>query len=441
MDAKAVKKGVIRFPCSEDLWSRAVKVIPSGTQTLSKGPDQFVRGVTPKYLERGEGSHVWDVDGNEYIDYPMALGPILLGYNYPPVVEAVTARIRRGTTFTLMHPLEVEVAELLASVVPCCEMVRFAKNGADVTSAAVRAARAYTGREHIAYCGYHGCQDWYAVTTPRNKGIPSVLNDLMHPFEYNDIASLEKVLASHPGEIACVMMEVPGTEPLVDAETGRNFLQMAMDAAHRHGALFILDEIVTGFRFALGGAQELYDLTPDLACFGKGMANGFPISAVVGKREFMKEFDEVFFSMTYSGDTIGLAAAKATIEELLKRPVLEHIWETGRRLHEGINSVCRELDVPFRIAGQPVRGHFEVDLEDEETAFTVKSLFLQETVKRGVLFGGPVFISYSHDDDDVKRTVDAAGEALVLVREAIESGNPDRYLEGEKIGVVFRQRK
>ncbi len=184
------------FPISDALWQRACGLIPAGTQTLSKAPDQFVGGITPKYLKRGNGSHVWDVDGNEYIDYPMALGPILLGYNYAPVVEAVTRQIKEGTTFTLMHPLEVEVAELLRELVPCCEMVRFGKNGADATSAAVRAARAYTGRDSIAYCGYHGCQDWYAVVTPRNKGIPKYLASLMHPLikntgGFSEIFSLE----------------------------------------------------------------------------------------------------------------------------------------------------------------------------------------------------------------------------------------------------------
>ncbi len=429
------------FPISDALWQRACGLIPAGTQTLSKAPDQFVGGITPKYLKRGNGSHVWDVDGNEYIDYPMALGPILLGYNYAPVVEAVTRQIKEGTTFTLMHPLEVEVAELLRELVPCCEMVRFGKNGADATSAAVRAARAYTGRDSIAYCGYHGCQDWYAVVTPRNKGIPKYLASLMHPFQYNKLESLKKVFAENTGKIAAVIMEVPGVEPAVDPETGKNFLQEVAALARRSGAVFILDEIVTGFRFALGGAQEKYNVTPDLSCFGKGMANGFPISAVVGKKEFMKEFDEVFFSMTYSGDTIGLAAAKATIGELREKPVLDYIWKAGKRLHDGVNRAAEELDIPFRLGGQPVRGHYVIDAGDEERALTVKSLFLQETVKRGILFGGPVFISYSHSPGDIDNTIAVAGEAFKVIKKALASKAPDTFIEGKKPVVVFRQRK
>lgn len=428
------------FPKSEALWEKAQTLIPAGTQTLSKGPDQFVRGATPKYLKRGQGAHVWDVDGNEYIDYPLALGPILLGYNYRPVVDEVVRQIKDGTTFTLMHPLEVEVAELLASIIPSAEMVRFAKNGADVTSAAVKVARAYTGREHIAYSGYHGCQDWYAVTTPRNKGIPKVLSTMMHPFEYNKLDTLEKIFTGNPGRIACVIMEVPGTDPAVNPETGKNFLQEAKELANKNGALFILDEIVTGFRYSRGGAQKYYNVTPDLSCFGKGMANGFPISALVGKREFMKELNEVFFSMTYSGDTIGLAAAKATINELMTKPVIEHLWEAGTMLHKGVNSFAEKEGLNFRINGKPPRAGLMVKNEKGEDDLTLKSLFLQETVKRGILYGGPVFISYSHSKEDIERTIEASCEALTVMKKAIASGDPASFLEGEPVGVVFRQR-
>lgn len=428
-----------KFPISEDLWARAANLIPAGTQTLSKGPDQFVRGVTPKYLKKGSGSHVWDVDGNEYIDYPMALGPILLGYDYPPVVDAVIRQIREGTTFTLMHPLEVEVAELLTSVIPCAEMVRFAKNGADVTSAAVKVSRAYTGREHIAYSGYHGCQDWYAVTTPRNKGIPSVFASFMHRFEYNRIESLEKVFAEFPGQIACVIMEVPGTDPEVSKE-GRNFLQQAKELANRNGTLFVLDEIVTGFRYSIGGAGKFYNVTPDLACFGKGMANGFAISALVGKKEFMRELDEVFFSMTYSGDTVGLAAAKATIKEILNKPVIPRIWERGEMLHRGVNGFAESSGVNLRVVGKPPRGGVCVKNEKGEEDLILKSIFLQETIKRGILFGGPVFTTYSHTEEDIEKTVTASCEAIEVIKAALKGGDPAAYLEGEPVGVVFRQR-
>lgn len=437
---KDEKNEATRFPVSDALWERAQARIPAGTQTLSKGPNQFVAGVTPKYLKKGKGSHVWDVDGNEYIDYPLALGPILLGYDYAPVSEAVINQVREGTTFTLMHPLEVEVAELLSAIIPCAEMARFGKNGADVTSAAVKVARAYTGRDHIAYCGYHGCQDWYAVVTPRNKGIPVALKDYMHAFEYNRIETLEKLFAENPGKIGCVIMEVPGTDPVIDLKTGKNFLQLAKEVANKNGALFVLDEIVTGFRYSLGGAQKYYDFVPDLACFGKGMANGFAISAIVGRKEFMKELNEVFFSMTYSGDTIGLAAARATITELMEKPVIKHIWDMGEVLHRGINSFAESIGLDFRIYGKPPRGGISVKNSSGEEDLLLKSVFLQETVKRGILYGGPVFVSYSHTREDIQKTIDASCEALRVLKNAIESGNPAGFLEGEPVGVVFRQR-
>jgi glutamate-1-semialdehyde 2,1-aminomutase/spore coat polysaccharide biosynthesis protein SpsF len=420
---------------SEQLWKRAKEIIPRGTQTLSKGPDQFVDGVAPKYLERGLGCHVWDVDGNEYIDYPMALGPIILGYNYPSIVETVYRQIRKGTTFTLMNPLEVELAELLVEIIPCAEMVRFGKNGADATMAAVRIARAYTGREHIAFCGYHGCHDWYAVTTSLNKGIPECNAKLIHAFEYNRPETLENIFAEYPDQIATVIIEQPGIEP-VD-----NFLQRIIDIAHKHGSLFILDEICTGFRYALGGAQEYYGIIPDLACFGKGMANGLSISAVVGKKEFMKELNDIFFSMTFAGETTSMAAAVATIKEIKEKRVIEYIWRQGEKLRKGLQKIAEETEVKMEVPGNPPRsGLVFKDFNDNES-LDMKSLFLQETVKRGILFGGPIYPSFSHTDEDINKTLDASYEALKILKKALVDGNIERYMEGKNIGTVYRARK
>lgn len=419
---------------SEAWWQRAIRVIPRGTQTLSKGPDQFVDGVSPKYLDRGLGCHVWDVDGNEYIDYPMALGPILLGYNYPPVIEAVIRELKRGNTFTLLNPREVELAELLCEVVPCAEMVRFGKNGADATMAAIRVARAYTGRDHIAYCGYHGCHDWYAITTSLNKGIPAFNGELMHAFLYNDPASLEAVFEAHPGKIGAVIMEVPAQEQQ------DNFLQRVIDIAHKNGALYILDEICTGFRYALGGAQEYYGIVPDLAAVGKGMGNGLPISAVVGKREFMKELSDIFFSMTFSGETTGLAASIAVINELRTHDVHGHIWRQGAKLRQGLKTMIEELGVNLEVTGNPPRSGLVFRDGTGNESLLVKSLFLQETVKRGVLFGGPVYISFSHTDEDIERTLDVSYEALKIVKRAVDENAVGGYLQGKPIGAVYRVR-
>ncbi|HEY5600915.1 MAG TPA: aminotransferase class III-fold pyridoxal phosphate-dependent enzyme, partial [Patescibacteria group bacterium] len=366
------------------LWAKAEKLIPAGVQTLSKAPNQFVKGVTPIYLQKGKGAYVWDVDGNKYIDYPMALGPIVLGYDYPAVTRAVIKQMHEGTTFTLPHPKEVELAELLIQTIPCAQMVRYGKNGADATSAAIRAARAYTGRDHFAYCGYHGYQDWFAITTQRNKGIPKILKNFAHEFVFNDIESLKKVFAKNPNKIGAVIMEIPGQEPK------ENFLQEVINLAHKNKAVFILDEIVTGFRYAMGGAAEYYKITPDLACYGKGVANGLPLSIIVGKKEIMKEFEEVFFSTTYGGDTLALAAAIATIKELKSKKVIPYLWKMGLYWKNNFNKIADELGINAQIGGHGPRTHFIFKDWEGKDSLLAKSIFLQETVKRGILFGGPI---------------------------------------------------
>ena len=276
------------------LKDRSLRLIPSGSQTFSKGPSQFVQGVAPVFLKRGSGSHVWDVDGNEYVDYMMALGPVILGHNFLAVTEAATRQMADGVAFSQAHPLEVELAELLVETIPCAEMVRFGKNGSDATSAAVRVARAYTEREMVACCGYHGWQDWYIGTTTRNRGVPRAVQELTATFRYNDLASLEQIFARHPCQVAAVIMEPIGIE-----EPRDGFLEQVRELATREGTILIYDEVITGFRLAMGGAQEHFGVVPDLACFGKAMGNGFPISTVVGRRDIMELFDEVFFSSTF----------------------------------------------------------------------------------------------------------------------------------------------
>jgi glutamate-1-semialdehyde 2,1-aminomutase len=421
---------------SQALWERALRVIPGGTQTLSKAPSQFVDGVSPKFLRRGSGAHVWDVDGNEYIDYPMALGPILLGYDHPAVTEAVVAQIHDGTTFTLMHPLEVEVAELLVELIPCAERVRFAKNGADATGGAIRAARALSGREHVIATGYHGYHDWYIASTERNAGVPAANGDLIHTVAFGDLVALEHALGEW--ETAAVIMEIPGHDP------APGYLHAALELAHHHGALLILDEIVTGFRYALGGAQELYGFTPDLACLGKGMANGYPLAAVVGREQPMRAFEEIFFSMTYSGETVSLAAARATLGVLRKEPVVAHIWARGRELRGGLERLAAKVSFSVELAGNPPRSALtfgkpqSVGGEGVDLSTSLRGLFLQECHRRGVLFGGPMFPTYSHTPQDIAFTLDAAEAAFALMEMAYSAGDIETHMEGRTPGVVFR---
>lgn len=420
---------------SRALREEAARVIPGCTQTFSKGPTQFVQGAAPVFLMRGQGSHVWDVDGNEYIDYPMALGPVILGHDYPPVTEAVMQQLHDGTTFSLPHPLEVELAELLTEIIPCAEMVRFGKNGSDATSGAIRVARAYTGRELVACCGYHGWQDWYIGTTTRRKGVPQAVQALTIPFEYNDLEGLQRIFDDHPGEVAAVIMEPVG---LIDPQS--RFLEQVRELARREGSLLIFDEVITGFRLALGGAQEHFGLTPDLACFGKAMANGYPLSAIVGRREIMRLFNEVFFSFTFAGETLSLAAAKATIAEMRAEPVIPYLWEQGQKLKDGYNVLAQHAglqDVTTCI-GLPPRTVITFKDATGADSMAFKSVFQQECLRRGVLFSGVQNVCYSHSDQDIEHTLQVYRTSLAILREAIEAGDVLQRLKGEPVQPVFR---
>ena len=421
---------------SQALKVKAEQLIPSCTQTFSKGPTQYVQGVAPVFLVRGQGSHVWDVDGNEYIDYPMALGPIILGHNYPAVTEAVMRQIRDGTTFSLPHPLEVEVAERLVETIPCAEMVRFGKNGSDATSGAVRLARAFTGRDIIACCGYHGWQDWYIGTTTRNRGVPKAVQQMTIPFEYNNIATLGRIFSEHPGQVAAVIMEPVGMVKPHD-----DFLQKVQKLSQREGALLIFDEVVTGFRLALGGAQEYFGVAPDLACFGKAMANGYPIAAVVGPQEIMELFDEIFFSFTFGGETLSLAAARATINEMEERNVIGHLWDQGQKLKDGYNVLAKEFEVDHltECIGLPPRTVITFKDENGAESLVLKSLFQQECLKRGILFSGGQNICYSHTDADIEQTLRVYRSAMEILADAVRSGDARKRLEGEPVQSVFRR--
>lgn len=426
----------LKLDRSRELRKRAERLIPSCSQTFSKGPTQYVQGVAPAFLARGQGSHVWDVDGNEYIDYPMALGPVILGHNYPAVTEAVDRQAVEGTSFSLPHPLEVEVAELLVEMLPCAEMVRFGKNGSDATSGAVRVARAFTGRDVIACCGYHGWQDWYVGTTTRSKGVPEAVRRLTVPFEYNNIASLERIFEEHQGEVAAVIMEPVGV-----VEPRDTFLQQVADLTRREGAVFIYDEVVTGFRLARGGAQEYYGVLPDLACVGKAMANGYPVAAVVGRRDIMALFDEVFFSFTFGGEMVSLAAAKATLQIIRDEPVIEHLWTQGRRLQDGYNELARRFDLPriTECIGLPPRTVAVFRDDQGEESLLRKSLFQQECLLRGILFSGNHNLCYSHSAADIDMTLSVYEQAMAVLADAVRNRDERTQLRGEPVQPVFRR--
>ncbi len=421
---------------SDEYWTRARGLIPAGTQCLSKGPTQFVDGVAPKYLKRGKGCHVWDVDGNEYIDWGMGLRTVILGYGYAAVNEAITRQLEDGTNFTLMHPLEVEVAELLKKLIPCAEAVRYSKSGSDVTTAAVRGARAYTGRDKVSICGYHGWHDWYVVTTERNKGVPKILKQLSFVFQYNNVESLKQLFDTYHDEIAAVIMEPVGVTP---PTTG--FLSDVRKVTHDNGAVLIFDEIITGFRFALGGAQEYFKVTPDLATFGKAMSNGMPISALVGKEEIMSVFNDTFWSSTFGGECLSLAAAMATINELKKKKVIDFIWAQGTKLQDGYNKLANEhkLEKYTQCVGYPPSSLIKFSGRAPGESLLMKSLVQQELLNRGILWAAYHAISYAHNDKEINTTLEAFDDALSILGKAINKGDITKSLEGKPVKPVFRE--
>jgi glutamate-1-semialdehyde aminotransferase/spore coat polysaccharide biosynthesis protein SpsF (cytidylyltransferase family) len=416
---------------------RSRKVIPSCAQTFSKKYTQYVQGAAPIFLDRGKGCRVWDVDGNEYIDYVQGLLPNILGYADEEVNEAVAAQLSEGHSFSLPHPLEVQLAERLTRMIPCAEMVRFGKNGSDATSGAVRAARAFTGRERIACCGYHGWQDWYIGSTSRNAGVPKAVRELTHPFVYNDLASLERLFSAHPGEFAAVIME-----PFNFVEPTPGFLQGVEDLAHKNKALLIFDEICVGFHFGLGGAQKILGVTPDLACFGKAMGNGFPISCVTGRADVMRIFDDIFYSFTFAGEVASMAAAMKVLDILEHTDALARIEANGRTLQDGVNAMAKEAGISkcIRALGRPQWSLMKFTDFGGKDSPLFKNLFQQEAVKRGVLLLATHNLTAAHDTQAVHKTLESYADVMKTLAGWLDDSNPERFLEGRMSQPVFRVR-
>ena len=418
---------------SDELYGRALMVQKPVTQTLAKGPGQFTKGVAPKYILRGKGSHVWDVDGNEYIDYNSAIGPISLGYAYPAVDEAIKKQLEDGITFSLMHPLEVVVSELLQEIIPNAEAVKIAKTGADVCSAAIRVARAFTGRDKVFCCGYHGWHDWYIGITSRNAGIPEVIQNMTYTFEYNDIDAIKAALDD---SVAALILE-----PFIFEAPKPGFLKQLAEVCKANGTLLIFDEMWTGFRIALGGAQEYFDVKPDLAVYSKACANGMPIAFLTGRADVMELFNsQVFSYTTFGGEALSLAACLATINELRDKNVPQYLDEKGGLLKDGYNQIAIETgtDIYTRCIGYNCRSMVTFTPEAGH-GLEVKALMQQEMIKRGVLWAGFHNMCYSHSDEDIAYTLSAYRDVMPIMKEAITSGNVKQYLKGEVLEAVFRK--
>lgn len=424
---------------SRDYLARAENVLPGYASCYSRAPLSYARGSYPAYVEQGRGCELIDVDGNVYIDTTMGLCPVILGYSHPNTLNAISKHAEKGPLFTLPHRMEVELAEKIVDMVPCAEMVRFGKNGADATSAAVRLSREVTGRDHVAICGYHGWQDWYIVTTDQNGGIPKATASFSHTFAYNDIGSLETLFDQFPNGIACVIME-----PMSVVWPEPGFLEAVKRLTHRNGAILIFDEIVTGFRWALSGAQGYFDVTPDLATFAKCMSNGFPISALAGRADLMRRFalGHAFWSTTYGNESLSMAVALETLGYLQENPVIEFIWTQGKTLHEGFNAIAAEngLSEYMTSMGAPPRNVQVFRNLENVPDLTVKTLFQQECIRRGLITLGCHNVSYAHTDDHVARILSIYGEVLGFMGDIYRKGDrAEDYLEGPPAEPVFRR--
>lgn len=413
---------------------KSKKLIPSLTQTFSRAAYTFVEGSFPVYAQKAEGSHFTDVDGSDYIDYLCGLGPIILGYKYKRVDDSIKKQLDSGILFSLPHRLELDVSELICDVIPSAEMVKFSKTGSGSATGAVRGARAFTKRDKIAYCGSGGVwHDWYASIISRNQGVPKFNQDLILPFDYNDIDSLEYIFEQNKDEIACVFMEATIFE-----KPENDFLKKVKKLTHENNSVLIFDEIVTGFRFANGGAQELFGVEPDITVLGKGIANGMPLSAVAGKTEYMKIFDDVFFSTTYAADTLSLAAGQATILEFKEKPVVKTIWENGTFLMEQFNKITSENSINLHLEGYPVRMKVVGQDSNGNDSILLRSLFIQELVTRGIfVHPGVEYISFSHTKEDIEKTIHALTDAVPILKKASEENDFESYLNGKPFRPVY----
>lgn len=426
------------FNKSNELYDRALKSIPLASQTFSKSALNFPRKASPLFLERGQGAYVWDYDGNKYIDYVLSLMPMILGYCDPDVDDAIKNQLKNGIIFSLPSDLEIQLAEKLIELIPCAEMVRFGKNGSDATSAAIRLARAHTGRDRIAMCGYHGWHDWYIGTTVRNLGVPKTVQDLSSKFIFNDLDSLESLLKTNPTSFAAVILEPTGA-----CEPEDGFLEGVRELCDQYGVVLVFDEIVSGFRVDMGGAQRKYGVTPDLASFGKAMANGMPISAIVGKSEIMKLMDDIFFSGTFGGETLSLAASLATITKLEKINAPEVIQRTGRTIRDAVQSIITdlELDDIVSLVGVDWWPRIEVRAYGKNSQIEISTLLRQELIEHGIFIGGGFNLSIAHDDERIiSETLIGIHHAFERFSAYLKMDNPMSNLRGELIKSVFQVR-
>lgn len=430
------------------LYQRALELIPGGTQLVSRRPTRYAYGVSPVYATRAQGARFWDVDGHEYIDWVSGIGAIILGYCDPVVDDAVRRQISTGTMYSINHELELELAEELCRKIPCCEMVRYAKCGGEACAIAVRIARGATGRDKILFCGYHGWHDWYLAANLSAEanlnahlfpgiepiGVPKALAETALPFPFGDLAALGNLLDDHRGEIAAVIME-----PLRSELPPQGYLEGVRKLCTERNVVLIFDEVSCGWRTRIGGIQEFTGVTPDMAVFAKAMSNGYPMGAVVGKRDVMQAAATMFISSTYWSDTLGLRAALTTIRELRRRNVPAYLDELGQTLKRRLNSAAEETGLPVRCVGLNVHPSLQFQIDDAAVRAKLATLFIQEMAKRGSHGYASFYLNAAQGTAEVDQTINAAREVFPLLREGLERGRLDALLETQIAQDAFRR--
>ena len=436
-----------RVKRSLDLYAKAGRLIPGRTQLISRRASGFAHPISPIYAAHAKGSRFTDVDGNEYIDWTNAVTAIILGHADHVVDAAVKAQIDRGSLYSLNSPLEIELAEILVNTIPSAEMVRYTKGGGEACAVAVRIARGTTGRDTILFSGYHGWHDWYQsanyLADPETDefpfvgiepiGVPRALAGTAVPFTYGDLDSLERAFAEHTGEVAAVMMEAMRSEP-----PAPGYLEAVKAMCHANDALFILDEVSSGWRLSLGGAQEWLGITPDMSTFAKSMSNGYAMGCVVGSREAMEPAGRMFVSSSYWSETVGLAASIATIGELKRRNGPARFKEIGEKVRQALEAAIASVGLAAAVTGVHTLPTLVFDLPDPGLKKPIETLFIQEMVKRGVFCHMAFTATLAHTDEDIARTAAAAAESMEIVKRAL-AGELDTLLEAETKREPFRR--
>jgi len=415
-----------RYQKSTNFLKRAELSIPIGSQTFSKSKTQYPVGASPLFIDRAKGPYAWDLDGNRYLDLVNSLAAITIGHSNRRINNAVRKQLKKGLLFSLPGVLETEVAELIISTVPSAEMVRFAKNGTDATGAAIRLARAYTGRDEIAFCGYHGWQDWSIGATTRNKGVPKQVSELTHKFIYNDISSLKEIFDKNYGKISAVILE-----PINIEYPRENFLEEVKNITNRNGAILIFDETITGYRLSIGGAQQIFNVIPDLTTLGKGIANGYPLSVIAGRKEIMTEMENIFFSGTFGGELLSLSAAKEVINMHIHEDVSNQLIEIGTEIATGVEEIISayNLEQVLKLTGHPTWKFLNWQGVNKFEAKIIKSFFMQEMLKKGVLILSSHNVSLSFKKKHINKLLHAYDEVL---------GNISKSISDETIGKLLR---